>query len=173
MQRKNSYDYDDLILSGNGQLFGADYGKLPLPNMLMMDRITNINKTGGLYGKGEVVAELDIKPDLWFFDCHFKDDSVMPGSLGLDALLQLTGFFLVWSDYKGKGRALGCDKLKFFGQVLPTNKKVTYVVDIKRIINLKLTIVIADGKVLVDDKEIYSCENMRVGLFDQNEVQMG
>lgn len=165
MQRKNSYDYDELIKAGTGELFGQEYGKLPLPNMLMMDRITNISKEGGLYGKGIIVAELDVNPDLWFFKCHFQDDSVMPGSLGLDALLQLTGFFLVWLDYKGKGRALGCEKLKFFGQVLPTNKKVTYIVDIKRIINLKLTMIIADGRLLVDDKEIYTCENMRVGLF--------
>jgi 3-hydroxyacyl-[acyl-carrier protein] dehydratase/trans-2-decenoyl-[acyl-carrier protein] isomerase len=170
MSRKNSYDIDELILAGTGDLFGQEYGKLPLPNMLMMDRITHIDNKGGLYGKGEVVAELDIKPDLWFFDCHFKGDAVMPGSLGLDALLQLTGFFLVWADFKGKGRALGCEKLKFFGQVLPTNKKVTYVVDIKRIINLKLTMIIADGRVLVDDKEIYSCENMRVGLFAGDEI---
>lgn len=170
MERKSSYDFDELIKAGTGELFGPEYGKLPLPNMLMMDRITNISKEGGMYGKGQVIAELDIKPDLWFFDCHFKGDSVMPGSLGLDALLQLTGFFLVWADYQGKGRALGCDKLKFFGQVLPINKKVTYIVDIKRIINLKLTMIIADGRVLVDDKEIYSCENMRVGLFTGDEV---
>ena len=172
MQRKNSYNYDELILAGTGELFGNDYGKLPLPNMLMMDRITNISHTGGMFGKGEVIAELDIKPDLWFFGCHFKDDAVMPGSLGLDALLQLTGFFLVWADYKGKGRALGCEKVKFFGQVLPTNKKVTYIVDIKRIINLKLTMIIADGRVLVDDKEIYTCENMRVGLFANNGIDL-
>ncbi|MBX3044173.1 MAG: bifunctional 3-hydroxydecanoyl-ACP dehydratase/trans-2-decenoyl-ACP isomerase [Candidatus Kapabacteria bacterium] len=172
MQRKNSYNYDDLILAGTGELFGPECGKLPLPNMLMMDRITSIENTGGMYGKGCVVAELDIKPDLWFFDCHFRGDSVMPGSLGLDALLQLTGFYLVWAEYKGKGRALGCDKLKFFGQVLPTHKKVTYIVDIKRIINLKLTMIIADGRVLVDDKEIYTCENMRVGLFTNDEIVM-
>lgn len=172
MERKNSYNYDELIMSGHGLLFGQEYAKLPLPNMLMMDRITNIDNNGGAYGKGIVVAELDINPDLWFFDCHFKGDGVMPGSLGLDALLQLAGFFLVWSGFKGKGRALGCDKLNFFGQVLPTNKKVTYEVDIKRIINLKLTLVLADGKVFVDDQEIYTCENMRVGLFDQYEVNL-
>ncbi len=167
--RKNSYTYDELILSGKGELFGPEYGKLPLPPMLLMDRINEINNHGGKYGKGEVIAELDIKSDLWFFNCHFHNDPVMPGSLGLDALLQLTGFYLVWSDHQGKGRALGCDSLKFTGQIQPTNKLVTYVVDIKRIINLKLTMIIADGKVLVDGNEIYSCENMRVGLFDQYE----
>lgn len=172
MQRQNSYNYDELILAGKGELFGPEYGKLPLPNMLMMDRITDINSKGGKYGKGEVIAELDIKPDLWFFGCHFHEDSVMPGSLGLDALLQLTGFYLVWADYKGKGRALGCDKLKFFGQVLPTNKKVTYIVHIKRIINLKLTMIIADGIVQVDGKDIYTCEDMKVGLFTGDEINL-
>lgn len=160
-----SYDYDDLIRSGKGELFGEGAGKLPLPNMLMMDRITKISDEGGKYDKGEIIAELDIKPELWFFGCHFKDDPVMPGSLGLDALFQLTGFFLTFLGHKGKGRALGCEKVKFNGQVLPDNTKVTYLVDIKRVMNLKLIMVIADGVLLVDGKEIYSCQDMKVGLF--------
>ena len=166
MSIKNSYDYEDLIKAGHSKLFGEDYGKLPLPNMLMMDRVTHISTEGGKYGHGEIIAELDIHPDLWFFGCHFEGDPVMPGSLGLDALLQLTGFFLAFKGFKGKGRALGCENLKFFGQVLPENKVVRYVVDIKRIINLKLTFVLADGKVQVDGQDIYTVDNMRVGLFD-------
>lgn len=165
MARIESYSYEDLIKSGNGELFGKNAGKLPLPQMLMMDRITKISDAGGKFDKGEIIAELDINPDLWFFGCHFKDDPVMPGSLGLDALFQLTGFYLTFLGHEGKGRALGCDSLKFNGQVLPENKKVTYVVDIKRVLNLKLIMVIADGKMLVDDKEIYFTENMKVGLF--------
>lgn len=163
---QNSFTYDELIKSGNGELFEGIKGKLPLPNMLMMDRVTHISEDGGKYNKGLIIAELDINPDLWFFKCHFKDDPVMPGSLGFDALLQLTGFFLGAQGYKGKGRALGCEKISFFGQVLPTNKKVTYIVDIKRVIELKLTMILADGRLLVDDEEIYTCENMRVGMFD-------
>ncbi|MFA6572483.1 MAG: bifunctional 3-hydroxydecanoyl-ACP dehydratase/trans-2-decenoyl-ACP isomerase [Bacteroidota bacterium] len=162
----NSYEYGDLVKAGKGELFTEGSGRLPSDNMLMMDRITRISSEGGKFGKGEVIAELDINPGLWFFGCHFKGDPVMPGSLGLDALLQLTGFFLVHKGYKGKGRALGCDKLKFFGQVLPENKLVTYRVDIKRIIDLKLTMILADGRMEVDGKEIYTCENMKVGLFD-------
>ncbi len=167
MNRKNSYDYDDLIKSGNGELFGPNFGKLPLPNMLMMDRVSHISDKGGKYGKGEVIAELDIHDDLWFFACHFKDDAVMPGSLALDALFQLTGFFLTHMGFEGKGRALGCDVVRFFGQILPTNKIVKYIIDIKRVINLKLTMVIADGRVFVDDNEIYTCDSIRVGLFEK------
>lgn len=163
---ERSFDYDDLIKSANGELFENADGRLPLPNMLMMDRINKISDEGGKYGKGHIVAELDINPDLWFFQCHFKDDPVMPGSLGLDALLQLTGFFLTFKQYKGKGRALGCGSLKFNGQILPENKVVRYEVDIKRIIDLKLTMIIADGKVSVDGKDIYFCEDMKVGLFE-------
>ncbi|MBE2189429.1 MAG: bifunctional 3-hydroxydecanoyl-ACP dehydratase/trans-2-decenoyl-ACP isomerase [Desulfobulbaceae bacterium] len=168
MTNKSSYSYDELIKSANGELFGKNFGKLPLPNMLMMDRITHISNTGGKYGKGEVVAELDIKDDLWFFGCHFKDDAVMPGSLGLDALFQLTGFYLTHMGFEGTGRALGCDAVRFFGQVLPENKLVTYVIDVKRIINLKLTMVIADGRVIVDGEEIYTCDSIRVGLFEKD-----
>lgn len=165
MSNAQSYSYEDLIKSGNGELFGEDSGRLPLPNMLMMDRITKITHDGGKYDKGMITAELDIKPDLWFFECHFKDDPVMPGSLGLDALLQLTGFYLTHMGYKGKGRALGCGSLKFNGQILPEHKVVTYKIDIKRVINLKLIMVIADGIVSVDGEDIYFAEDMKVGLF--------
>ncbi len=164
-ERKSSYSYQDLIDSANGTLFGPNVGKLPLPNMLMMDRITHISNEGGKYNKGVVVAEMDIKPDLWFFGCHFKDDPVMPGSLGLDAMLQLTGFYLTHCGYEGKGRALGCEKLHFTGQVLPTNKLITYTIDIKRVINMKLIMVISDGTLSVDGQDIYYCESMKVGLF--------
>ncbi len=165
IEQKSSYNYDELISSGNGTLFGPNAGKLPLPNMLMMDRITHISTEGGKFNKGIVVAELDVKPELWFFDCHFKNDPVMPGSLGLDAMLQLTGFFLTYSGYEGKGRALGCERLNFTGQVLPEHKLVTYTIDIKRIINLKLIMIISDGTLSVDGQDIYTCESMKVGLF--------
>jgi 3-hydroxyacyl-[acyl-carrier protein] dehydratase/trans-2-decenoyl-[acyl-carrier protein] isomerase len=165
LQNKHSFSYEELIKSGKGELFGGNTGRLPLPNMLMMDRITHISEEGGKFNKGEIIAEFDINPDIWFFKCHFEGDPVMPGSLGLDALFQLTGFFLTYMGYQGKGRALGCDKVKFFGQVLPENKIVTYIIDIKRILKLDLTMIIADGRLLVDGKEIYTCEGMKVGLF--------
>lgn len=163
--RKQAYNKDELIKCANGELFDPESGKLPLDEMLLLDRIVEINNEGGKYNKGEIIAEIDINPELWFFKVHFKDDPVMPGSLGLDALLQLVGFFLVWSGYKGKGRALGCEKLNFRGQILPTHKKVTYKVDIKRIINMSLVMIIADGSLFVDGEEIYTVENMRVGLM--------
>jgi 3-hydroxyacyl-[acyl-carrier protein] dehydratase / trans-2-decenoyl-[acyl-carrier protein] isomerase len=166
MFTQNSFSHDEIIKASTGELFGDKIGKLPSPNMLMIDRITHISNLGGIYGKGEVIGELDINPDLWFFKCHFKDDPVMPGSLGLDALFQLTGFYLGYNGYIGKGRALGCETLKFFGQVLPTNKLVTYIIDIKRVINLKLTMILADGRMFVDGEQIYSCDSMRVGLFE-------
>lgn len=163
--RPNSFSYDELIDCAHGNMFGPKNGRLPLPNMLMMDRITHISNEGGKYGKGEIKAELDIRPDLWFFDCHFEGDPVMPGCLGLDAMWQLVGFFLVWKDLPGRGRALGSGKVKFSGQVLPTAKLVTYQIDLKRVIERKLNMAIADATMSVDGREIYVAEDLRVGLF--------
>lgn len=162
---KSSYDRNEILSAGTGNLFGPETARLPTPDMLMFDRITEINGDGGPNGKGQIEAELDIRPDLWFFGCHFVDDPVMPGCLGLDALWQLCGFFLAWSGCKGKGRALGAGKVKFTGQILPTAEKVTYHLDIKRLIAHKLSMVIADGSVSVDGRAIYTAENLRVGLF--------
>ena len=167
--RKNAYDYDDLIAGGHGELFGPTNGRLPKPNMLMLDRITLISDEGGKYGKGEIKAELDINPDLWFFECHFEGDPVMPGCLGLDAMWQLVGFHLVWQGLQGRGRALGVGKVKFTGQVLPKAKKVTYQIDIKRVIARKLNMAIADGTMSVDGREIYTAEDLRVGLFSSTD----
>ena len=163
--RKNSYDYDDLIASSRGELFGPENGKLPAPPMLMTDRITLITDDTGAYGKGEIQSEFDINPDLWFFKCHFEGDPVMPGCLGLDALWQLVGYHMVWSGHPGRGRALGVGKVKFTGQILPSSKLVTYQIDIKRVIARKLVLAIADGSVSVDGREIYTAEDLRVGLF--------
>lgn len=163
--RQNSYSRHDLELCGVGELFGSDTGKLPTGNMLMIDRIVEISNDGGLYGKGYIKAELDINPDMWFFGCHFDRDPVMPGCLGLDALWQLCGFFLSWIGCKGKGRALGSGQVKFSGQVLPTAKKVTYVLNMKRVINRRLSMVIADGIMSVDGRDIYTADDLRVGLF--------
>ncbi|HKX57575.1 MAG TPA: bifunctional 3-hydroxydecanoyl-ACP dehydratase/trans-2-decenoyl-ACP isomerase [Xanthomonadales bacterium] len=162
---KSSYTREELVRCGSGDLFGADTGKLPSGNMLMVDRITNINNSGGSLGKGEVIAELDIHPGLWFFGCHFEGDPVMPGCLGLDSLWQLCGFFLSWSGCKGKGRALGVGEVKFTGQILPTAKKVIYKLDIKRLIARKLAMLIADGTVSVDGRVIYTATDLKVGLF--------
>ena len=164
-ERRSSFSYDDLIACGHGHLFGPGNGRLPLPNMLMLDRITHISDQGGKFGKGEVRAELDIKPDLWFFDCHFEGDPVMPGCLGLDAMWQLVGFYLCWLPLPGRGRALGAGKVKFTGQVLPHAKLVTYQIDIKRVITRKLNMAIADATMQVDGREIYTAEDLRVGLF--------
>lgn len=164
-QQKSSYTYEDLLACGHGELFGPGNARLPLPPMLMFDRITRINTDGGEYGKGEIVAELDVNPDLWFFKCHFEDDPVMPGCLGLDAMWQAVGFFLGWLGQPGQGRALGVGEVKFTGQVLDTVKTVSYHLSIKRTILRKLVLGIADGVVKADGQEIYRASGMRVGLF--------
>jgi 3-hydroxyacyl-[acyl-carrier protein] dehydratase/trans-2-decenoyl-[acyl-carrier protein] isomerase len=163
--RKNTYDQTELEQCARGQLFGPGGGRLPTGNMLMISRINEINVHGGTYAKGEIQAELDIRPELWFFGCHFIDDPVMPGCLGLDALWQLAGFYLTWAGNKGKGRALGVGKVRFSGQVLPSALKVGYTVNVKRIISRKLSLIIADGVVSVDGREIYTADDLRVGLF--------
>ena len=163
--QKSSYSREDLLACAHGELFGPGNARLPLPNMLMMDRITHISEQGGKYGKGEIVAELDIRPDLWFFDCHFESDPVMPGCLGLDATWQLLGFFLGWVGNPGRGRALGVGNVKFSGQVLPTAKKITYRIDLKRVISRKLVLGLADATVSVDGKDIYQADDLKVGLF--------
>lgn len=163
--RKSSFTRDELLACAHGELFGPGNARLPLPNMLMMDRVTRITEEGGQYGKGEIIAELDIRPDLWFFDCHFETDPVMPGCLGVDAMWQLLGFFLGWRGNPGRGRALGSGEIKFFGQILPKHEKVTYQLQIKRVIERKLVLGIADGSVSVDGKEIYTAQDLRVGLF--------
>ncbi|MBU3068289.1 3-hydroxyacyl-[acyl-carrier-protein] dehydratase FabA [Aestuariicella sp. G3-2] len=167
--RKNAYNRDELLECGQGRMFGPGNAQLPIPNMLMLDRITSITVDGGEHGKGEIVAELDINPDLWFFECHFPGDPVMPGCLGLDAMWQLVGFFLAWKGNEGKGRALGSGEVKFTGQVLPTAKKVTYRITLKRVIERKLIMGIADGSVSVDGREIYTAKDLRVGLFQDTD----
>lgn len=162
------FDKAALIECGHGRLFPGGV-RLPIDEMLMLDRITHINDSDGLYGKGSLIAELDINPDLWFFKVHFVDDPVMPGCLGLDAMWQLVGFFLGWSGADGKGRALGSGDVKFTGQVLPTNKLVRYRLDIKRVIRRKLTMAIADAAMEVDGREIYTAKDLRVGLFTSTE----
>lgn len=163
--RKNAYDYEDLLKAGRGELFDRDGARLPLPPMLMMDRITHIDSDGGSHGLGQIVAELDVHPDLWFFRCHFESDPVMPGCLGLDALWQLIGFFLCWSGGPGRGRALGVGEVKFSGQVLPTASRVTYRIDMKRVLLRRLIMGIGDGTMSVDGREIYSAADLKVGLF--------
>ena len=163
---QNSFSYEQLIDCANGNLFGKGNAQLPSPPMLMFDRIININQTGGLYNKGEIIAELDIKPDLWFFNCHFKGDPVMPGCLGLDAMWQLVGFYLGWLGNPGKGRALGVGTVKFTGEVVKSIKKAKYIIDMKKIMSPNGTTVgLANGVLLADEKKIYSAENLKVGLF--------
>tara|TARA_R110002111_G_scaffold210099_1_gene273953 strand:- start:449 stop:967 length:519 start_codon:yes stop_codon:yes gene_type:complete len=164
-EQQNSFTKEELLSCSTGELFGPGNSQLPAPNMLMMDRIVEIYETGGAHNKGYIVAELDITPDLWFFACHFPGDPVMPGCLGLDAMWQLVGFFLGWSGGPGKGRALGVGEVKFTGQVLPTAKKVTYRIDLKRVIKRKLFMGLGDGTVAVDGRVIYQAKDLKVGLF--------
>jgi len=169
MTGKNAYDKEELIACGHGKLFGEGNARLPIDNMLMLDRITHVSSEGGAYNKGQIVAELDIHPDLWFFECHFPSDPVMPGCLGLDAMWQLVGFFLGWRGNPGRGRALGSGEVKFTGQILPTASKVVYNINIRRVIERKLVMGIADGTVAVDGREIYHAKDLRVGLFQSTD----
>ena len=168
MEKKTSYTYEELISCGNGELFGPGNAKLPLPPMLMFDRITEIKNTSGAFKKGLIKAELDVKDNLWFFDCHFKEDPVMPGCLGLDAMWQLVGFYLGWLGNPGKGRALGVGAVKFTGEVLKNVKIAEYIIDMKRIlIKEGATVGLANGVLLADGKKIYTTENLKVGLFKE------
>jgi 3-hydroxyacyl-[acyl-carrier protein] dehydratase / trans-2-decenoyl-[acyl-carrier protein] isomerase len=168
--RADHYDRDALMRCAHGDLFGPDNAQLPLPPMLMMDRIVEIREDGGKHGRGFLRAQFDIRPDLWFFACHFEGDPVMPGSLGVDALWQLVGFYLGWLGLPGKGRALGAGRVAFSGQVKPSVKTVEYQVDIRRVIARKLVMGIADGVLLADGKPIYQTEELRVGLFDPKDL---
>ena len=166
MKNKNSFDYNELISCANGEMFGPGNARLPSPPMLMFDRISKITENGGSYNKGYIEAELDIKKNLWFFDCHFKTDPVMPGCLGLDAMWQLVGFFLGWIGNPGKGRALGVGEVKFTGEVLSNNKLAKYVIEIKRVMKKgEASVGLADGILLIYNKKIYSTKNLKVGLF--------
>lgn len=166
-ERRASYEYEDLLACGRGELFGPGNAQLPLPPMLMFDRISSIEAEGGEHGQGRVTAELEIRPDLWFFPCHFKGDPVMPGCLGLDALWQMLGFFLGWLGAPGKGRALSVGEVKFTGMVEPTVKNLEYVVDLKRVIRRKFTLGAGDGLLKADGETIYSARDLRVGLFEE------
>lgn len=169
MQKQNSFTYEELLACGRGEMFGIGNAQLPLPPMLMFNRIVSITEDGGAYGNGQIIAELDINPDLWFFGCHFEGDPVMPGCLGLDAMWQLVGFHLGWMGGVGRGRALGSGDVKFTGQVLPTAKRVTYRIDLKRVIMRKLVMGIADAHMEVDGREIYFAKDLRVGLFTRTD----
>ena len=165
LDRRSGYEYEDLLACGRGEMFGPGNAQLPLPPMLMFDRITDISENGGEFGKGLIRAELDVKPDLWFFGCHFKNDPVMPGCLGLDAMWQMVGFYLGWIGGPGRGRALGVGEVKFTGEITPETKLVTYRVELKRVINRKLVLGIGDGVVEADGKPIYEAKDLRVGLY--------
>jgi len=167
---KDHYSREELLACGRGEMFGPGNAQLPVPPMLMFDRITHITEEGGAYGKGHVVAELDIRPDLWFFDCHFINDPVMPGCLGLDAMWQLVGYFLGWSGAPGKGRALGVGEVRFTGQVTPKVKQVVYRIDLKRVIMRRLVLGIGDGVMEADGKLIYEAKDLRVGLYDPKDL---
>jgi 3-hydroxyacyl-[acyl-carrier protein] dehydratase/trans-2-decenoyl-[acyl-carrier protein] isomerase len=164
-ERQNSFSYEDLLACGRGEMFGMGNAQLPLPPMLMFDRITEISEAGGANGKGHLLAELDVKPDLWFFQCHFKGDPVMPGCLGLDGLWQMLGFYLGWTGGQGRGRALATGEIKLSGQILPSVKKVIYGVDIKRVMRSKLVLGIADGWLSADGEIVYRVNDLKVGLF--------
>jgi len=168
--QKSSYSKEELISCGKGEMFGKGNAQLPLPPMLMFDRIVSITDEGGKYNHGQIIAELDLTEDLWFFECHFQGDPVMPGCLGLDAMWQLLGFFLGWKGGLGKGRALGAGEVKFSGQVLPTSKKITYNIDLKRVIMRKLVMGIADASMSVDGRLIYQANDLKVGLFVKTDI---
>ena len=167
--KKNSYTKEELIACGRGELFGKDNAQLPLPPMLMFDSITKVSDDGGTYNNGQIIAEMDITKDLWFFQCHFEGDPVMPGCLGLDAMWQLLGFYLGWKGGPGKGRALGSGEVKFTGQVLPTAKKITYTINLKRLIMRRLVMGIADATMEVDGRLIYQATDLKVGLFTRTD----
>lgn len=169
MTRPASLDREQLLACAHGDMFGPGNARLPLPPMLMFDRITHISEQGGKYGKGCMHAELDVNPDMWFFHCHFESDPVMPGCLGLDAMWQLAGFYLPWLGEPGRGRALGVGQVKFTGQVLPEAKLVRYEIDVRRVMRGKLALIIADGRMEVDGREIYVANDLRVGLFTSTE----
>lgn len=173
MLEKDSYTREELLQCGMNGFAGPGTAQLPVPPMLMFDRVTRISRSGGSYGKGEMVAELDINPGLWFFGCHFPGDPVMPGCLGLDALWQMVGFFLTWSGLPGKGRALGCGEVKLRGQVTPAVELVRYELDIRRVMNRGLVLGIADGRVIADNRKIYEASDLRVGLFSAEQLSAG
>jgi len=170
IEKPPTLSYEDLIASGEGRLHGPGNAQLPLPPMLMFDRITHISDTGGVHGKGAVVAEFDVRPDRWFFECHFRGDPVMPGCLGLDAMWQLTGFFMAWSGSPGRGRALGVGEVEFRGQITPDTKVVTYEIEPKRVIRRQLHMIVADGVTKADGVTIYTAKDLKVGLFSPEQL---